>query len=341
MKFIDNVTIEVHGGRGGDGCLSFRRERFVPRGGPDGGDGGDGGDVLLVADGRLNTLAEFRHARVFRAGSGQPGRGSDRTGRRGEDLEIRVPPGTIVREADTGECLGELLGEGARLLVARGGGHGLGNAHFKSSTDRAPRRTTPGRPGESRRLELELKLLADVGLLGLPNAGKSTLIRQVSAARPKVADYPFTTRYPQLGVVRVDAHRSFVLADVPGIIEGAAQGAGLGLAFLKHLARTRLLLHVIDVAADPVAAKRTIDAEIEGHGEALASKPRWLVLNKIDLLEEAVREARCRALVERLGWRGPVFVVSAVTGAGCRTLVEAIMRQLEAADVDERTFEPA
>jgi len=335
MKFVDEVSIRVEAGRGGDGCLSFRREKYVPRGGPDGGDGGHGGSVRLVADPRLNTLVDFRHQRLFRAGNGRPGAGRERRGRAGEDCEVRVPLGTVVHEADTGELMGELLQAGAELPVARGGVRGLGNARFKSSTNRAPRQTTPGKPGEARNLRLELKLLADVGLVGLPNAGKSTLIRAVSAARPKVADYPFTTLHPHLGVVRVEADRSFVVADIPGLVPGASRGAGLGSRFLRHVARTRLLLHVVDVApaeadADPAADVRAIETELAAHGD-LAGRERWLVLNKVDLLPEAERGARCEAVIAALGWRAPWHAVSALAASGCRALCGDVMRRLEEA----------
>ena len=336
MKFIDEVNIRVEAGRGGHGCLSFRREKFIPRGGPDGGDGGDGGSVTLMADEHLNTLVDFRHIRVLRATRGQDGRGRERTGAKGEDLNIRVPPGTVVYEADTGEVIGELLADGQRLLVARGGAHGLGNAHFKSSTNRAPRKTTLGKPGEGRNLRLELKLLADVGLVGLPNAGKSTFIRAVSAARPRVADYPFTTLYPHLGVVRVDADRSFVVADVPGLVEGAAEGVGLGVRFLKHVARTRLLLHLVDAAppegpSDIPSSVRVIAHELERHDPALAKRERWLVLNKMDLVAPAQRDEYRRRLLDDVGWTGPAFAISAATGEGCRNLSLRIMQHLEEA----------
>ncbi len=334
MKFVDEVNIRVEAGNGGSGCMSFRREKYVPRGGPDGGDGGDGGDVVLVANPDLNTLVDFRYKRLFRAEHGRRGQGSNCTGRQGEDLRIQVPVGTVVTERNTGEIMGELLVAGQQLTVAEGGRHGLGNARFKSSTNRAPRKTTPGKPGEQRDLGLELKLLADVGLVGLPNAGKSTFIRAVSAARPKVADYPFTTLYPNLGVVSLAPDRSFVVADVPGLVEGAAEGAGLGIHFLKHLARTRLLLHLVDVApmdesSDPVANARAIVAELERFSPELAARDRWLVLNKIDLLAPDAREAHCNALVERLGYAGPVYHVSALSGEGCRKLCQAIMNYLE------------
>jgi len=337
MRFVDEAVITVQAGNGGNGCLSFRREKFIPRGGPDGGDGGDGGDVVLVTDPGLNTLVDFRYRRSFRAANGRPGEGSDCTGRNGEPLEVRVPPGTRILDDETGVVLGELLAQGQRLVVARGGARGLGNARFKSSTNRAPRRTTPGRPGEVRRLRLELVLLADVGLLGLPNAGKSTLLRAVSAARPKVADYPFTTLHPGLGVVRLGSDRSFVVADVPGLIEGAAAGAGLGIRFLRHLSRTRLLLHVVDAGAAPGAAPaeqvRTLATELACFSPELAARERWLVLNKMDLLPDAgAREARRRELVDALGWRGPVHLVSAASGEGCRALCAAVMSRLEALD---------
>jgi len=338
MRFVDEATIEVQAGAGGDGCVSFRREKYLPKGGPDGGDGGDGGSVYLVADPSLNTLVDFRHSRRFRAERGQHGMGSNRTGRSGEDLRIRVPVGTVVRDADTGELLGDLVRPGQELLVARGGRRGLGNTRFKSSTNRAPRQFTRGTPGEERRLALELKVLADVGLLGMPNAGKSTLLRAVSAARPRVADYPFTTLHPHLGVVRTSPYRGFVMADVPGLIEGAAEGAGLGTRFLRHLARTRLLLHLVEVAppeGDPVAQARAIERELARYGPELASRSRWLVLTKIDLLPEGEREPRCRALAkglrEALGWEGPVHAVSALTGEGLEALVRAVDRFLQEA----------
>ena len=333
MKFVDEATIRVYAGDGGNGCVSFRREKYVPRGGPDGGDGGDGGSVVLVADDNLNTLVDFRHQRGYTAQRGENGRGSDCTGKSGEDLLVRVPVGTVVTDEDTGEVLGDLARAGQRLVVAKGGFHGLGNTRFKSSTNRAPRQSTSGTPGERRRLRLELKLLADVGLVGLPNAGKSTLIRAVSAARPKVADYPFTTLYPNLGVVKVDLERSFVVADVPGLIEGAAEGAGLGIRFLKHLQRTRLLLHVVDVAPlddeDPVARVRQIERELINFSPELAQRPRWLVLNKVDLLADDERDARCQDIVARLAWQAPVFQISAVSRVGTADLVARIMQFLE------------
>jgi GTP-binding protein len=334
VKFVDEATVEVVAGHGGNGCLSFRREKFVPRGGPDGGDGGAGGDVVLVADGALNTLVDFRYRRRFRAESGRAGEGGERTGRSGEDCRIRVPVGTLVYDADAEELLGDLAREGAELVVARGGRRGLGNARFKSSTNRAPRQTTPGEPGESRALRLELQLLADVGLLGLPNAGKSTFIRAVSAARPKVADYPFTTLYPQLGVVRLGTDRGFVVADIPGLVEGASEGAGLGTRFLRHLSRTRLLLHLVDVlpadpGADPVRDARTVVSELARFSDELRRRPRWLVVNKVDLLPVDERAARCRAIARELEWDGPLFCVSGLTGEGCRDLVLRVMDFLE------------
>jgi GTP-binding protein len=334
MKFVDEATIRVQAGAGGDGCLSFRREKFLPKGGPDGGDGGDGGSVWLVGDEGLTTLVDFRHRRLHRAGRGRNGSGRNRTGAGGEDCEVRVPVGTLVYDTGTDELIGDVTRHGERLLVARGGVHGKGNARFKSSTNQAPRQTTDGTPGDERELRLELKLLADVGLLGYPNAGKSTLVRAVSAARPKVADYPFTTLQPQLGVVRVGAWRSFVMADIPGLIAGASEGAGLGLHFLKHLDRTGLLLHVVDIAAshdgtDPAVAARALIDELAAWSDALAGRERWLVLNKIDLLADDEREAACRAVIDALAWEGPVFRISALAGEGTEELCQAIMTRLE------------
>ncbi len=334
MKFVDEVTIQVRAGDGGNGCVSFRREKFIPMGGPDGGDGGDGGSVFLLGDENINTLADFRHARSFSAPRGEKGGGANCTGRGGDDLHIRVPIGTIVTAEEAGECIGELLAAGQLLRVAQGGFHGLGNARFKSSVNRTPRRATSGTPGEVRRLRLELKVLADVGLLGLPNAGKSTLIRAVSSARPKVADYPFTTLYPHLGVVSVGLHRSFVVADIPGLIEGASSGAGLGMRFLKHLARTRLLLHLVDVAPldpaeDPVRAVRSIEHELREFSAELPERERWLVLNKVDLMPEDERDAVCQDILQRLDWHGPYFMVSALSGLGVRELSERVMAWLE------------
>lgn len=334
MKFVDEVTIEVQAGNGGDGCASFRREKFIPFGGPDGGDGGDGGSVILVADSNLNTLVDFRYTRKFKAERGQNGMGRDCTGKGGGDLRIAVPVGTVVSDRNTEEVIGDLVTAGQTLLVAHGGRHGVGNTKFKSSTNRAPRQFTKGMPGEVRELKLELKVLADVGLLGLPNAGKSTLIRAISAARPKVADYPFTTLVPSLGVVRVDYQRSFVVADIPGLIEGAAEGAGLGVRFLKHLARTRLLLHMVDVApldesVDPVHDVRVIAHELEKFSPDLAARARWLVLNKLDLLPPEDRERRCKHIVEELAWTGPVFRISALAAEGTQMLVYKIMEYIE------------
>ena len=333
MKFVDEARIEVQAGRGGNGCASFRREKFVPKGGPDGGDGGRGGSVWAVADHNINTLIEYRYQRRIAAGNGEHGRGSDCYGASGEDIELRLPVGTVVIDQETGHTLADLATDGQRALLAKGGAGGLGNLHFKSSTNRAPRQKTPGQPGEHRLLHLELKVLADVGLLGFPNAGKSTLIAAVSNARPKVADYPFTTLHPHLGVVRVDANSSFVIADVPGLIEGAAEGAGLGHRFLRHLGRTRLLLHVIDIApvdadVDPVRQARALVAELRKFDPGLARKPRWIVLNKIDLVDATARERLASELRRRLRTKAPMFLVSAVTGEGCRELMRAVSRQL-------------
>ncbi len=335
MKFIDEATIEVVAGDGGNGAVSFRREKYVPRGGPDGGDGGRGGSIWAVADRNINTLIDYRYARIHRAKRGEHGRGADQYGRGAQDIVLRMPVGTVVSDADTGERVADLATDGARALLAKGGTGGLGNLHFKSSTNRAPRQSTPGEKGEQRMLRLELKVLADVGLLGMPNAGKSTFIRAVSAARPKVADYPFTTLAPQLGVVRVDENASFVVADIPGLIEGAAEGAGLGHQFLRHLARTRLLLHIVDIApldpdADPVHDAKAIVAELERYDPELAAKPRWLVLNKLDLVPEEEREARVKSFVRVYRWKGPVFAIAAVNGEGCRELVFKIQHWLVA-----------
>ena len=346
MKFVDEASIKVEAGDGGNGCVSFRREKFVPRGGPDGGDGGDGGHVYLVGDGGLNTLVDFRHQRHHRAERGQNGMGRQMTGRKGDSLYIRVPVGTRVHDADTEEFIGEVLQDREELLVARGGHHGLGNIHFKSSTNRAPRQSTHGTPGERRTLRLELVLLADVGLLGLPNAGKSSLITAISSARPKVADYPFTTLYPNLGVVRAGQDRSFVVADIPGLIDGAAEGAGLGIQFLRHLARTRLLLHLVDIApadgSEPVDAVNCIDAEVEKFGQGLPERERWLVLTKIDLLDPAELAERQARLVEAVGWRGPVFAISSVARRGLEPLVGALAARLEVmrAEAQEQPTEP-
>ena len=334
MRFVDEAIINVQAGNGGNGCVGFRREKFIPFGGPDGGDGGDGGSVYLVADGNINTLADFRVQRTYRAEHGGAGSGGQCTGRGGEDCLVPVPAGTLVFEADTGELLGDLVTPGEQLKVAQGGFHGLGNLRFKSSINRSPRQFTEGSAGEARKLRLELKLLADVGLLGLPNAGKSTLIRAVSAARPKVADYPFTTLHPHLGVVRLGMNRSFVMADIPGLIEGAAEGAGLGLRFLRHLQRTRLLLQVVDLdpsAPDEVVVQgvETLIAELQRYSEDLAARERWLVFNKADLLPEPERAARVVALTQALGWLGPVFVISGATGEGTGPLCEALFARLQ------------
>jgi GTP-binding protein len=334
VKFFDEALIEVVAGDGGNGAVSFRREKFVPRGGPDGGDGGRGGSIYAVADRNLNTLIDYRYARLHRAKRGENGRGSDQYGRGSPDVVLRVPVGTVITDANTGERIADLAIDGARALLAKGGEGGLGNLHFKSSTNRAPRQSTPGGVGEQRKLSMELRVLADVGLLGLPNAGKSTLIRAISAARPRVADYPFTTLAPHLGVVRVDTSRSFVVADIPGLIEGAADGAGLGHRFLRHLQRTRLLLHVVDLApldgaVDPVADARAIVKELKRYDAALHDKPRWLVLNKLDLIPAEERAARIAAFVKAYRWKGPVYGVSAIDGGGCRQLIYGLAEWLD------------
>ena len=334
MKFVDEATIRVQAGNGGHGCLSFRREKFVAKGGPDGGDGGHGGHVYLLSDASINTLVDFRVARRFRAEGGQSGAGRNKTGRSGADLEVKIPCGTVVSDVDTGEVIGDMTEPGQRLKVAEAGRAGLGNTRFKSSTNRAPRKITQGTPGEARHLSLELKLLADVGLVGMPNAGKSTLIRSMSAARPKVADYPFTTLIPNLGVVSVGPLRSFVMADVPGLIEGAADGAGLGIQFLKHLQRTRLLLHLVDIApidvdSDPAENFTAIQSELKKFSDDLSGKPRWLVLNKVDLLpEEDLVEAKSK-LLDAINWQGPVFEISALGSVGIEALGYEIMRHLD------------
>jgi GTP-binding protein len=334
MKFIDEAKLKVQAGNGGRGCVSFRREKFVPFGGPDGGDGGLGGSVYLKAVEGMNTLADFRIARTYRGQNGEGGSGNDCTGHGGDDTYVQVPVGTVVSDLATGEQLGDLMVEGQTLLVAKGGKGGWGNTRFKSSTNRTPRKAGLGLPGELRDLGLELKLIADVGLLGLPNAGKSTLIRAVSAARPKVADYPFTTLHPNLGVVSAGPGRSFVMADIPGLIEGAAEGAGLGIRFLKHLQRTRILLHLVDISppdpdADPVKDARTIVKELKKFAADLAAKERWLVINKIDLLEPAEAKRRAKEIVRRLRWRGPVLMISGATGEGTDELKQSVMRYLE------------
>lgn len=327
MRFVDEVTIQVIAGDGGNGCLSFRREKFAPRGGPNGGDGGDGGSVYLRADGSVNTLVDFRDARIWRADRGENGHGKEKTGKCGEDLYLRVPVGTVVINVATGESLGDLVDPGQVLCVARGGFHGLGNTRFKSSINRAPRQTTPGSLGETRELRLELKLLADVGLLGLPNAGKSSFIRKVTAAQPKVADYPFTTLHPQLGVVRLGYEHSFVIADIPGLISGAAEGAGLGIRFLKHLARTRLLLHIIDIMPDHgeiLEDIRCIENELANYSLELSTRERWLVLNKADLLPPEESAAQLKAIIHALNWTAPAFVISSISGVGCTELTQKV-----------------
>ncbi len=333
MKFIDEAQIQVLAGKGGDGSASFRREKNIPKGGPDGGDGGRGGSVIAVADRNINTLVEFRYTRNFKAQKGENGRGAQCYGKSGEDLTVRVPVGTVFTDINSGEVVADLAEHGQTVCLAKGGKGGLGNVHFKSSTNRAPRQHTLGEPGEEFELALELKVLADVGLLGMPNAGKSTFIRAVSAARPKVADYPFTTLAPNLGVVRVDSERSFVIADIPGLIEGAAEGAGLGHQFLRHLQRTRVLLHLVDISprwesGDPVHEARAIVEELRKYDQALYDKPRWLVLNKIDMVDEADRTAVVEQFLKDYGWDGPVFVISALDGSGCSELTYAIMEYL-------------
>lgn len=344
MKFVDEASIKVHAGKGGNGCLSFRREKYIPKGGPDGGDGGDGGSVILVAADGLNTLVDFRYTRHFKAENGQQGSSGECTGRGGDDLVLSVPIGTTVIDEETGDVLGDLTELGQRLKVAQGGYHGLGNTRYKSSTNRAPRQTSPGKEGEVRELKLELKVLADVGLLGLPNAGKSTFIRSVSAARPKVADYPFTTLVPNLGVVGMSGDKSFVVADIPGLIEGASEGAGLGIRFLKHLTRTRLLLHLVDMmpydGSTAAENAQVIEQELEKFSTTMAAGDRWLVLNKVDLLPEDEVDEQCKAVVDHLNWQGPVFRMSGLASQGTKQLCAAIMdyiddqRQRELVDPD-------
>ncbi len=333
MRFIDEATINVIAGDGGTGVVSFRREKYIQFGGPDGGDGGNGGSVYLIGDHDINTLADFRHVRTYTADSGIRGGGSQMTGKGGDDLTIPVPIGTLIYDDDIDELIGDITRHDQKIKVAQGGFHGLGNTRFKSSINQAPRRCSPGTPGERRSLRLELKVLADVGLLGLPNAGKSTFIRSVSAARPKVANYPFTTLFPNLGVVRVGMNQSFVIADIPGIIEGASEGAGLGIQFLKHLSRTQLLLHIIDLApfdgSDPVEEAFTIINELDNYSHELAEKPRWLVLNKSDLLDDAEIKIRKNEILQRLDWQGPVYTISAISKKGTDNLVFDIMQQLE------------
>jgi GTPase len=335
MKFIDETKIEIHAGDGGNGCASFRREKYIPRGGPDGGDGGKGGSIYALADGNVNTLVDYRFARIHRAKRGENGRGADCNGKGSDDILLRMPVGTLITDTLTGEVLGDLTHHGQKILLARGGTGGMGNLHFKSSINRAPRQSTPGEEGEIRELNLELKVLADVGLLGMPNAGKSTFIRAVSAARPKVADYPFTTLHPNLGVVRVDENRSFVIADIPGLIEGAAEGAGLGHQFLRHLQRTRLLLHIVDIApfdenTDTVHEAKAIVNELKKYDQSLYDKARWLVLNKLDLIQdEKERDKRIKAFVKKFGWKEKYFTISAMTGDGCKELTYAIMDYIQ------------
>lgn len=333
IKFVDEITIWVDAGNGGNGCCSFRREKFIPRGGPDGGDGGDGGSVYMVADPNLNTLVDFRHRRHFRAQRGEDGHGELRTGRSGEDLTIPVPPGTMVYDAETQEFIGDLNEIGARLCVAKGGFHGLGNARYKSSVNRAPRQTSQGTLGDKRILRLELRVLADVGLLGLPNAGKSTFIRSVSSARPKVADYPFTTLHPNLGVVSVEMGKSFVIADIPGLIEGAAEGTGLGTTFLRHLSRTKVLLHIVDLlpvdGSDPAESIKVIWKECEQYSEELMQKPQWIVFNKVDLVPEEERDALCQSIIKRLKWKGPTYQISAISQLGTKELCYDLQHYLD------------
>lgn len=335
MKFVDEVTIDVVAGNGGSGCASFRREKFIPFGGPDGGDGGKGGSVFAVADVNLNTLIDYRYARRHEARNGEAGRGSDCNGAASDDIVLRMPVGTIIRDLETDEVIAELLEPGVKVLIAKGGDGGFGNLHFKTSTNRAPRQKTPGWPGEAKTLKLEMRVLADVGLLGQPNAGKSTLIAAVSNARPKIADYPFTTLYPNLGVVRVGPEKSFVMADIPGLIEGAAEGAGLGHQFLRHLQRSRLLLHLVDFApldenVDPVAEAKAIVAELKKYDEALFNKPRWLVLNKVDMVDASEREAKVKDFIKRFKWKGKVFTISGLTREGCEDLLRAIYDHVKA-----------
>ena len=353
MKFVDEATIDIAAGNGGAGCMSFRREKFIPFGGPNGGDGGRGGSVFAVADRNLNTLIDYRYARRHEARNGEPGRGSDQFGAAADDIVLRMPVGTIVKDLETDQVIAELLVPGELVLLAKGGDGGFGNMHFKTSTNRAPRQKTPGWPGEQKKLKLELRVLADVGLLGMPNAGKSTLIAAISNARPKIADYPFTTLHPNLGVVRAGPDRSFVVADIPGLIEGASEGAGLGHQFLRHLQRTRLLLHMVDLAPfddsiDPVAQAKAIVKELRKYDEALYEKPRWLVLNKLDMVPADEREARVKDFVKRLRWKGPVFQVSALTREGLEPMVQAIYEHVAAQaraeqppeDVDPRFGSP-
>lgn len=341
MKFVDHAKIQVLAGNGGNGCVSFRREKYIPRGGPDGGDGGDGGSVYLIVHKDLNTLADFRHQSIYRAQHGEKGKSANCTGRGSDDLFVTVPAGTLAYDNETDELIGDLTEIGQTLLVAKGGFHGLGNTRYKSSTNRAPRQSSPGSPGENRELRLELKVLADVGLLGFPNAGKSTLVRAVSAATPKVADYPFTTLHPHLGVVRTAAMQSFVIADIPGLIEGAAEGLGLGIYFLRHLARTHLMLHILDVSAyaepEPVKAFKLLSKELEKYGEDVTNKQRWLILNKIDTLDPDTQAQTCQKIVADLNWPGPVFEISAISKLGTQDLCQTIQNHLN----HERELEDA
>lgn len=343
MKFVDEATITVQAGKGGNGCLSFRREKFIEKGGPDGGDGGDGGSVYVIADNDLNTLVDYRYQKHYQAQNGEPGRGRNCTGAKGANIELKVPVGTTVVDNESEEVICDLTQVGERVKVAQGGFHGLGNTRYKSSVNRAPRQTSPGSEGERRDLRLELKVIADVGLLGMPNAGKSTFVRSVSQARPKVADYPFTTIVPNLGVVTVDPHRGFVIADIPGLIEGAAEGAGLGIRFLKHLARCRILLHIVDVApyddTDPAESAKAIIGELAQFSETLANRDRWLVLNKVDLLPNDRREAVCRHIVQELNWTGPMYQISAISGQGTKILCQNIMRFIEKRALEQREDE--
>lgn len=345
MKFIDEAKIEVHAGDGGDGAASFRREKYIPKGGPDGGDGGRGGSIYVVADRNINTLIDYRFARMHRAKRGENGRGSDCYGKAAPDITLRMPVGTLIKDAQSGRLIADLDQDGKKILLAKGGAGGLGNLHFKSSTNRTPRQFTPGEKGQSFSLALELKVLADVGLLGMPNAGKSTFIRAVSAARPKVADYPFTTLAPNLGVVRVEDDKSFVIADIPGLIEGAAEGAGLGHQFLRHLARTRLLLHIVDISAfdasrNPAEEAKAIFRELEKYDPALAAKPRWIVLNKIDTLNADQHTPRIEQFAHDFDWQGPLFQISALTGEGCRELAYKVWQHFEASKDNLTACEP-
>ena len=334
MNFVDDIDVRVAAGSGGHGCLSFRREKYIPRGGPDGGDGGDGGSVFFIASDATNTLVDFRISKIYRAENGAQGSGKNMTGKSGADLEIIVPVGTTISDLDTQEEIGDLKKHGDRIKVAQGGEGGLGNARFKSSTNRAPRKITKGQEGESRHLQLELKLIADIGLLGMPNAGKSSLIRKMSSAKPKVADYPFTTLYPNLGVVSVGMLQSFVMADIPGLIQGAAEGSGLGLEFLRHLERTKILLHILELGSDnvemePINAFKDIDSELKKYSEALYKKPRWLVFNKIDLVVPSDLDLMCEKIIDAIGWQGKVLRVSALSGEGCDIIAKNVMEELD------------